>query len=161
MLKVYGLVAVVMFMLMLGGGAYKYYTSTQNTIMQLTENNATLKSNQIELEGAIESANETITYLQDNARQIREQYEVAQRQLNEIRQQNSRLRDRLSEHDISALAEAKPELVERIINNASDEALRCFELLSGAPLTDNERNAENGQKFNSECPWIFDSLVDR
>jgi len=161
MLKVYFIIGIISLFSVIGGGAYYYYTTTQNTIMQLTENNATLKSNQIELEGAIESANETITYLQDNARQIREQYEVAQRQLDEIRQQNSRLRDRLSDHDISALAEARPELVERIINNASDEALRCFELLSGAPLTDNERNAENGQKFNNECPWLFDSLVGR
>lgn len=161
MLKVYGLVAVVMFMSMLGGGAYYYYTTTQNTIAQLTENNATLKSNQEKLEGAVATANETIAYQKENFESMRVDYQEAQKQLSDIRQQNNRLRERLSEHDISALAEAKPELVERIINNASEKAMRCFELLSGAPLTDDERNAENGKDFNNECPWIYDSLIDR
>ena len=125
--------------------------------MLLTENNATLTSNKAELEGAVESANETIIYLEETGNQIREQYVESQRQLNAFRQQNQELRDRLGEHDISALAEAKPELVERIINNASENAMRCFELLSAAPLTDNERNAENPVDANSECPWLFES----
>lgn len=159
MSKVHIIIGMLLVSSMIGGGVYYYYTSTQTTIMQLTENNATLKSNQVELETAVVSANETITYLEDTATQIREQYAESQRQLNTIRQQNQGLRDRLSGHDISALAEAKPELVERIINNASANAMRCFELLSGAPLTDDERNAENGQKFNVECPWLFDTLV--
>jgi len=51
-------------------------------------------------------------------------------------------------------------LVQRIINNASDNAMRCFEILSGSPLTDNERNAQNGQEFNSECPFLFDTYIN-
>ena len=133
MLKIYGLVAVVMFMTMLGGSVYYYYTSTQETIMQLTENNATLKGNQEELKGAVNTANETIEFMESTQARMRQQHEETQRELSQIRQQNNRLRNKLSEHDISALAEAKPELVERIINNASDKALRCFEIISGAP----------------------------
>lgn len=161
MAKVYIIIAIISLFSLIGGGAYYYYTTTQNTIMQLTENNATLKSNQEELEGAVATANETIEFQEQNFERIREQYQQSQRELNEIRQQNSRLRERLSEHDISALAEAKPELVERIINNASEKAMRCFEILSGAPLTDDERNAENARQFNSECPWVYDVVIDR
>jgi hypothetical protein len=67
------------------------------------------------------------------------------------------LSDKLGRHDIGNLAENKPGLVERVINGASIKAGRCFELLSGAPLTDKEKEAENGKSFNSECPWLFDN----
>jgi hypothetical protein len=32
--------------------------------------------------------------------------------------------------------------------------------MSGAPLSEKEREAENGKAFNRECPWLFDTLVD-
>ena len=69
------------------------------------------------------------------------------------------LEDKLRDHDIGLLGEAKPELVERIIDRASAKALRCFELLSGAELTTTERNATNENAFNSECPWLYNDLV--
>jgi uncharacterized membrane-anchored protein YhcB (DUF1043 family) len=159
MLKIYGLVAVVMFMTMLGGGAYKYYTSTQNTIIQLTENNVQLKENQIQLEEAVQTANETVDYLRNNFETIKKNFEEASAQLQISREQNNQLTERLGRHEIGVLAIAKPKLVERIINNASSEAMRCFELLSGAPLTEEEKNAENERQFNSECPWLYVDLV--
>ena len=159
MLKIYGLVAVVMFMTMLGGGAYKYYTSTQNTIMQLTTNNTQLKENQKQLEEAVQKANATVEYLQNNFETIKKNFEEASAQLQISREQNNQLTERLGSHEIGVLAIAKPILVERIINNASSEAMRCFELLSGAPLTEEEKNAENERQFNSECPWLYTDLI--
>jgi len=159
MLKIYGLVAVVMFMIMLGGGAYKYYTSTQNTIIQLTENNVQLKENQIQLEEAVQTANETVDYLRNNFETIKKNFEEASAQLQISREQNNQLTERLGRHEIGVLAIVKPKLVERIINNASSEAMRCFELLSGAPLTEEEKNAENERQFNSECPWLYVDLI--
>jgi len=159
MLKIYGLVAVVMFMTMLGGGAYKYYTSTQNTIMQLTTNNTQLKENQKQLEEAVQKANATVEYLQNNFETIKKNFEEASAQLQISREQNNQLTERLGRHEIGVLAIAKPQLVERIINNASSEAMRCFELLSGAPLTEEEKNAENERQFNSECPWLYVDLI--
>jgi hypothetical protein len=76
------------------------------------------------------------------------------------REQNRELADRLAKHDLGILGSEKPALVERIINGASDKVGRCFELLSGAELTDNERNAKDAKSFNSECPWLYDSLVN-
>lgn len=159
MLKIYGLVAVVMFMTMLGGGAYLYYTSTQNTIIQLTENNTQLKENQEQLTEAVQTANNTVEYLNNNFETMRQNFEEASAQLQLSREQNSQLIERLGRHEIGFLAISKPALVERIINNASSEAMRCFELLTGAPLTEDEKNAENERQFNSECPWLYTDLV--
>jgi len=144
----------------IGGSAYWYYNHTQDTIIQLTENNIQLKENQSQLEEAVAKQTDTIDYLNNEYQIIRDDYDNAQSEMQIIRLDNSRLRERLGRHDLNFLAYSKPELVQRIINNASDNAMRCFEILSGSPLTDNERNAQNGQEFNSECPFLFDTYIN-
>jgi len=42
----------------------------------------------------------------------------------------------------------------KIINRASDNALRCFELLTGSPRTENELKANKKSQLNSECPTL-------
>jgi hypothetical protein len=48
----------------------------------------------------------------------------------------------------------RPESVERVINRASDNALRCVEIAMGAPLTEKEINAVLPSEINSECPSL-------
>ena len=91
-------------------------------------------------------------------------YEKANNELNRlnqefanIRAQNKILAGKLEKHDLGVLGSKKPTLVERVINKATQKAGRCFELLAGAPLTEDEKNAKNGKSFNSECPWLFNS----
>ena len=145
-------------MVVAGGGAW-YYKSTQATIMELTSYNATLTANVDKLEEVNQKNVDTIAQMQANFERQREQYDQLQASFNEIRSQNNQLRDRLGKHDIGALAEAKPALVQRVINNASAKAFRCFELESGATLTEKERSATDAKAFNSECPWIYDDLI--
>ncbi|MDB9980527.1 hypothetical protein OAD61_00295 [bacterium] len=145
-------------MVVAGGGAW-YHKSTQATIMELTSYNATLTANVDKLEEVNQSNINTIAQMQANFEQQREQYDQLQESFTTIRSQNNQLRDRLGEHDLGALAASKPALVGRVINTASEKAFRCFELESGAPLTDRERSATNGKAFNSECPWIYDDLI--
>jgi hypothetical protein len=52
------------------------------------------------------------------------------------------------------LAEAKPGLVENIVNKASDNAARCFEILTGAELTESERSATKKSEINPSCPDV-------
>jgi len=143
----------------LGGGLVWYYKSTQAAIMQLTQNNAILTATVDEMEGINQQNLETINTLESDYTQSLNDFNELQDQFIEIRRQNNELRERLGKHELDALALAKPVLVERIINRASSKAMRCFELLSGAELTDAERSASNGKAFNSECPWVYDDLV--
>ena len=145
--------------LVMGGVGAWYYDVTQAKIETLTAYNATLTANVDQLEAVNAKNIETIDKMEANFEKQREQYTKLQANFSEIRSQNSQLRNRLGKHDIGALAVAKPALVERVLNNASSKVNRCFEIVSGAPLTDNERSAKNGKAFNSECPWIFDDLV--
>lgn len=142
---------------MMSSGAYYYYTTTQNRIAALIENNATLESNVVQLNTANEENLRTIDNLQHSYAQVEQQFNQLQSEFQVIRSQNTELRERLGRHELDALAAAKPQLVERVINNASENALRCFELLSGAPLNERERNATTAVQANSECPWFFDN----
>lgn len=130
---------------------YWYYNHSQEAIKILNENNAKLQI-------AVKTNEETIASLQSSYSQIQDILTETNKQLSDTRLQNRQLVDKLSEHDLGLLAENKPELVERTVNRATTNALRCFELMTGAPLTEKERSATNGKEFNSECPWVFDNI---
>lgn len=140
---------------LLSGAAYYYYTTTQEKISTLIANNATLAANVQTLTNANSQNIQTIEDLQTSYQQVQEDFSRVQSEFQIVRMQNNELRERLGRHELDALAAAKPGLVERTINNASANAIRCFELLSGSPLNEKERNAQTEREFNSECSWMF------
>lgn len=56
--------------------------------------------------------------------------------------------------DFGQFAKEKPELVERLVNRGTKNAMRCLEIASGAPRTEAEINARNASEINKECPAI-------
>lgn len=140
---------------LMSGAAYFYYSTTQNRIAALIANNATLEANNVTITNANEQNIQTIDDLQLSYQKVQEDFSRVQSEFQIVRLQNNELKERLGQHELDALAAAKPVLVERIINKASINSMRCFELMSGAPLNEKERNAKNDREFNSECPWIY------
>lgn len=138
----------------MGVGGYLYYQDTQAKLAILQENNA-------KLEAAVAESERTVAELKVWNQQIQAVYEQVNEDYQEARRQNTLLADKLGRHDIGVLAQNKPGLVERIVNNATDNVNRCFELLSGAELNDKERGATNANAFNSECPWLWPNNTDR
>ena len=56
--------------------------------------------------------------------------------------------------DFGQFAKEKPELVERLVNRGTKNAMRCLEIASGAPRTEAEINAKTATEINKECPAI-------
>jgi len=142
----------------MSGAAYFYYSTTQSRIATLTANNATLTANVQTITDANDQNIQTIDDLQASYQRVQDDFAQVQSEFQVIRMQNNQLRERLGRHELDVLAAAKPVLVERTINRASDNVLRCFELMSGAPLNDRETNATSEGQFNPECPWLFFEL---
>jgi hypothetical protein len=144
---------LVCFMCITCGMGYWYYKDSQATIKTLTENNA-------KLDMAVKINETTIQVMQEDSIKQAETLTLINKDFQDIRAQNGILADKLSEHNIGFLAEKKPGLIERIVNNATKKANRCFELLSGAELTEAEKNATSARTFNSECPalWSGDTI---
>jgi DNA repair exonuclease SbcCD ATPase subunit len=135
-------------MLVLCGVFYWYYTDTQERMAILNENNA-------KLETAVAISEETISTLQADFAKANEELNRVNTEFAAIRAQNNVLADKLAKHDLAILGAGKPGLVERLINRGTVNAGRCFELLSGATLTDKEKEATSGETFNKECPWLW------
>lgn len=141
-------------MLAMSGAFYWYYNDTQERLSVLNRNNA-------KLETAVAISEETVSTLQSDFARANQELTQVNQSLAQSRRDNSQLREKLSEHELGYLAEQKPGLVEPIINRATENVNRCFELLTGAELTAAERNAANGNEFNSECPWLYNDLIRR
>lgn len=141
-------------MVTMTGGFYWYYQDTQKRMAVLVENN-------VKLETAVQMNEETISSLQADYARANAEVNRINNEFQKIREQNRELSNKLARHDLGVLGSEKPELVQRIINGASDKVGRCFELLSGAPLTDKEKAATSDKDFNSECPWLYNELVPR
>lgn len=148
-------IIILLLLSIMGATGYFYYTSTQAKIIQLAKDNATIEANNLQLNQANNQNLNTIDNLQESYQEVQNNFNQLQSEFQVIRSQNNELKIKLSKHELGVLAAAKPKLVEQIINNASKDALRCFELLSGSPLTDKEKGAKNEKEFNSSCPWIF------
>jgi predicted transcriptional regulator len=137
-------IALVIIMLAGAGGGYLY-------VKKLQKDNLTLKINQSKLETAIEDNNEVIEQQTEDLKKIRSTIEEVQNLNKKLQSDKDNLSKKLGKHDIGELAEKKPGLVEKIINKASDSAVRCMEIASGSPLTEEELNGAP----NRECPSFW------
>lgn len=127
---------------------------------QYQEQIASLKANNSILVDTLSSNTEQLNNLTKSYDTIRQNFDQINQQFKDMVAQNAILKDKFDQHDLKALALAKPDLIEKIINRSSVEAIRCFEILSGAPLKEREANAKNGNEFNKECPWLFDNFIN-
>ena len=144
MLKIKLILMVIM--LAGAGGGYLY-------VKKLQKDNLTLKINQSKLETAIEDNNAVIEQQTADLKKIRSTLSELDEVNKKLQADKDNLSNRLNKHDIGNLAENKPGLVEKIINKASDSAVRCMEIASGSPLTEEELNGSP----NRECPSFWPS----
>lgn len=137
-------IGLVLVMMAGAGGGYLY-------VQKLQKDNATLKSNQIKLESAVEDQKNVIESQAEDFKKIRNTLDKLETENAKLKKDKDSLAKRLGKHDIGNLAENKPGLVERIINGASKNATRCAEIASGSPLTEEELNGTP----NRECPSFW------
>ena len=142
---------LMLIMLAGAGGGYLY-------VKKLQKDNAILKVNQIKLETAVEDNNKVIEQQTADLKKIRSTLSELDEVNKKLQADKDNLSNRLNKHDIGNLAENKPGLVEKIINKASDSAVRCMEIASGSPLTEEELNGSP----NRECPsfWPSDTTAE-
>lgn len=127
-------------------GFYLYNEYKNQTIEKLRQENQSL-----ELEN--QSYSDAIQFLEKDRQNLQKQLMSINRQFNDIKLQNQEQQDRI-ERNKKVLQQDAP-AAQKIINESFNYSSRCFELLSGSPLTKKERDAKNAQEFNPECPWLF------
>ena len=137
-----------------GFGAWTYMEKLQadNKVYQI--NQEVLQENQLKLNDALASQDAVIAAKEAQAVAIQEANNILRRETDRLDKEKANLAKKLGRHQLDILAENKPGLVTRVINKAGRNALRCFEVLTGAPLTPKEEEASKPSQYNAECPTI-------
>lgn len=148
--------AAIMLVLMaaFGGLGYWYYQDTQEKMRIYAENQA-------KLEGAVQQQKQVIAQTQADLKKSSEINQKVAFELDESRKlvasmdkKFNKVSKLLGARDIGKLSIARPKGLRRIITKGSDDSLRCFEILSGAKLTERENNVDRKSKANTSCPGV-------
>ena len=142
----------------MGVGGFGGYTYVQ----KLQADNKVLETNNIVLESSVNHQKETIAALDRQAKEIQKANNELRETTTKLHADQKNLAKKLGKHELDILAQNKPQLVERIINRASGAVLRCFEVLTGSPLTEEEKIAKKKSDpgFNRECPSIVNPSAE-
>ena len=134
--------AIVLILSLVSGGYY-YFQSMQETIQQLRQNN-------IVLEEANKTNQETIGKLKENAELTRKLNEELTSKYNEAESKVDSLRDKLIDHDLTNLSLKKPGLIEKRINNGTSKAFANLESITAIdrvqPMADTGADSGEGNK---------------
>ena len=114
-----------------------------------------LVANEAKATLAVQESEKAKKVMEENFQRVTQELKQVNDKFATIRASNNVLSQKLQRHDLGVLANKKPGLVQKIINRATVNANRCFEIESGAKLTEKEKNAKTGKAFNNECPWLW------
>lgn len=151
MFGLFGQVKMVFTIIMLlgvaGAGAY---------VLKLRGDNAILKGNQVKMEQALEQQTKFIEQQKKDYEAILKANQEVNKLVGNLKKDIDDLDKRFNKgtRDLGKTAMERPEAMERIVNKASDKALRCVEIAGGAKLTEAEIKATKKSEINSECPAI-------
>ena len=125
------LYAIIIILGILGGAAWaakSYYVSTQNTIAQLRENNA-------KLEVANQENQAKINQMVSDNKRLNELTDQLNIDLRKSEEYGDELRATLNKHNLTHLANKKPGLIEKRMQDATDKLWDDLESVT-SPTTD-------------------------
>lgn len=140
-------IVVLMVVALVAAGGW-YVTNLKADLAVSEINNKQLQDGIKEQQALLEQQQKDITQIQETNKQLQEQNEKQ-------KQDVSALQNKFDKRDFGAFAAQKPELVQALVNKGTKNALRCLELASGAPLTEEEKKAKTPTEANRECPSLI------
>ena len=144
----------MLFVIAGGAGGYFYVQKLQADLKISEANNAKLQESVADQKAVIEQQQKDFTAILATNKALEETNKQLRKEFADLDQRFNKINGKGEVRDVGKLAVEKDKLVERVINNASDKAMRCAEIAMGAPLTEKEKNATKKSEINSECPSI-------
>ena len=145
-------VTSLVIVLVIGFGLW-YVTNLKANLAISQANEQKLKDAAKEQSQYIETLKQDFEQIQSINQDIVENNAKLDKQIKELKTKFNQSKNG-NPRDFGVLAIAKPRPIERIINRASNNVNRCFEIVSGSPLTEKEINAKLKSESNNECPSI-------
>lgn len=129
-------------------------------VMNLKADLAISQENARQLQQGIKDQQELMTQMRDDIRKIQQANADLLALTAQQRAEVEALRLKFSQdargqpRDFGQLATERPETIQRLMNVATRNAMRCLEIASGAPRTQAELAAKNSSEINKECPAL-------
>lgn len=145
------IVALIMTVVIAGG--LWYVSNLKADLVQSQENARRLEEGIQEQKDLLKQMVEDVAAIQQTNRDLQN---LAERYRGEVDTLTKKFSQdaRGNPRDFGQLARERPELVERLVNRGTRNAMRCLELASGAVHTREELAAKSSGEINKECPAI-------
>ena len=145
------IVALLIVSIVAAGGWYVMNLKADLAISE--ENSKRLQEGVREQQALMKQIAEDIAKIQDINRELAEQTTKHRAEVDALSRKFSQ--DAKGQpRDFGQFAKERPELVERLVNRGTQNAMRCLEIASGAPRTPEELSAKSATEINKECPAI-------
>ena len=145
------IVALIITVIIAAGGWYVMNLKADLAISE--ENSKRLQEGVQEQQALMKQMAEDIAKIQDINRELAEQTTKHRAEVDALSRKFSQ--DAKGQpRDFGQFAKERPELVERLVNRGTRNAMRCLEIASGAPRTSEEISAKSATEINKECPAI-------
>jgi len=131
--KIMIFLAILTFVGTVVGGAFFYYKDSQATIAALNQQTATLTQ-------AVDQQKEAIEAMEQS---IRDQAAIREDMMKEVesaRKDVEKLQTKIASHNLKLIASEKAGLLEKKINRATNDVMRCFEIATGDAILPDEKN---------------------
>lgn len=123
-------------------------------ISNLQANLAVAKQNEEKLTESIEAQQRLIEGMQKDMEEIQAANKELNTKVAAAQKDADNLAEKFNKRDFGTISNAKPKVAQKLVNRGTVNALRCVEIASGAPLTEQEINAKTQDEINRECPGI-------
>jgi hypothetical protein len=145
------IVALIMTVVIAGG--LWYVSNLKADLVQSQENARRLQEGIQEQKDLLKQMVEDVAAIQQTNRDLQNLTERYRGEVDTLTKKFSQ-DARGNPRDFGQLARERPELVERLVNRGTRNAMRCLELASGAVHTQEELAAKTSAEINKECPAI-------
>ena len=136
------------------GGGFLHYKNVKADLETAKANNLILEQSVEGQKAVIAQQKQDFTDILAANKTLQEQNKVLDAEFSALDKRFNKINGQGEVRDIGKLAVERSRSVERVINGASDKAMRCVEIAMGSPLTEKELNATKKSEINSECPSI-------
>lgn len=140
-------VSTLIIVLVIAGGLY--YISDLKAALAVSQ------MNEQKLEDGIKAQNELLESMKKDIASIQQANEDLRKENEKQKQDVDNLARKFDKRDFGVFALANIEKAQQLIDRGVMNALRCLELASGAPLTEEEKNAPTPIEANRECPALI------
>tara|TARA_B100000029_G_scaffold9313_2_gene9913 strand:+ start:12935 stop:13429 length:495 start_codon:yes stop_codon:yes gene_type:complete len=147
-------VGLILLVLAGAGGGFMYVKNLKADLAVSEANNMKLEESVAEQKAVIEQVQADFKKQQEISKKLQEVNSTLAKELKDTEEKFNKVNASGKKRDVGNLAIKKSKIIEKVINKGTANANRCFEIATGSPLTEKEKNATKKSQINPECPSI-------